>query len=608
MAMLDLDKVINITSWGGGGGLYPGWDMPVPYPIVQQKLGLFNKPNAWDTDSNGWFGLLGSSNNAINSQNQNFNTQMAVAPVSGTGALSTRVKSYDFSSTIEKVDGWVIKYWAFSNDAVSNIYNQSDFAWPFSLSTFDINNNEIASHTNSDSISFNTTAYIWWSIPDNSTYWLQASRKIWKISTNDWIYYAHIDNGLNNSNVYNTLNLYKEVAGEISTTATISHAITYSTSTWYERRWAAEIIWVHTDKIYVWIAGSSDSSDWKAEVRVILYEIDLSMSINELDNIRIWFTQAATGDGVRDSNWWISSYISNGFIYMMAFWRASIFYSNRIRAMYAALAKITLDWNNIISHTIIYDEHATAYDDIRPSVPMAWQFFWYRNWYFDETSQKYYYIWETNKIYEVDSWGIVDTTDVYYMTDWAYYSLYSDVTKLSIGTDNVWLNNNILKIWGVDANGLFGSLREKSWILFSPNASSYQDDWVVWFVLWTVTQTDDAPDEVISKLKINWVDVVWSEAILFPAQTGNRINALPILNQTQLKSINIQQQTINNPSVEVELYSDNNRGFDYKLALGVTGWNYAVPTLPANNGLTGNATTPWATTANATYIDLSLTT
>ena len=41
MAMLDLDKVINITSWGGGGWLYPGWDNPAPYPIVSQHIGLW---------------------------------------------------------------------------------------------------------------------------------------------------------------------------------------------------------------------------------------------------------------------------------------------------------------------------------------------------------------------------------------------------------------------------------------------------------------------------------------------------------------------------------------------------------------------------------------
>lgn len=57
MAMLDLDKIINITTWGGGGGgIYPWGDNPVPYPVVQQKIGVFNKPNAWDVDSNGLSG------------------------------------------------------------------------------------------------------------------------------------------------------------------------------------------------------------------------------------------------------------------------------------------------------------------------------------------------------------------------------------------------------------------------------------------------------------------------------------------------------------------------------------------------------------------------
>lgn len=115
MAMLDLDKVINITSWGGGGGLYPGWDNPAPYPIVSQHIGLFSKPNAWDTDSNGWFGLLDSSNNLINAQNAQFNTQIAPAPVSGTGPLSTRVKSFNFSANISSVNSGKIKYGIFKS-------------------------------------------------------------------------------------------------------------------------------------------------------------------------------------------------------------------------------------------------------------------------------------------------------------------------------------------------------------------------------------------------------------------------------------------------------------------------------------------------------------
>lgn len=109
MAVLDLDKIIQVSGWGGWG-MYPWGEDPAPYPIISQHLGLFHKPNAWDTDSNGWMGLLDNNNNQINAQNQNFKDQMAVAPVSWTGPLSTRIKSYDFSANIDSVNSGKIKY------------------------------------------------------------------------------------------------------------------------------------------------------------------------------------------------------------------------------------------------------------------------------------------------------------------------------------------------------------------------------------------------------------------------------------------------------------------------------------------------------------------
>lgn len=116
MAYVDLDKIINVTGWGGGT-IYPD----VPYPVLNQRIGIFNKPNARDTDSNGWFGLLGNSAAGICQQNYNFNQQIAIAVDSWVSALSTRIKSYDFSTDIDKIDGGAIKWGIFSRG--TNFFN-----------------------------------------------------------------------------------------------------------------------------------------------------------------------------------------------------------------------------------------------------------------------------------------------------------------------------------------------------------------------------------------------------------------------------------------------------------------------------------------------------
>jgi hypothetical protein len=100
--------------------VYPNGDDPAPYPVLAQSVGIFNKPDAWDVDSNGWFGLLNNSNNAINAQNNNWNTQMAVAVDSGIGSLSTHVKSFDFSTTIAQIDNGQIKWSLFKNTTSYN--------------------------------------------------------------------------------------------------------------------------------------------------------------------------------------------------------------------------------------------------------------------------------------------------------------------------------------------------------------------------------------------------------------------------------------------------------------------------------------------------------
>lgn len=111
MAYVDLDKIINIES--GGWGVYPWWEDPAPYPVLSQSIGIFNKPDAWDWDSNGWFGLLNNSNNAVNAQNMNWNNQVALAVDSWIGALSTRIKSFDFSQNIWQVDWGQIRFGVF---------------------------------------------------------------------------------------------------------------------------------------------------------------------------------------------------------------------------------------------------------------------------------------------------------------------------------------------------------------------------------------------------------------------------------------------------------------------------------------------------------------
>lgn len=155
MAYVDLDKIINVTWWGGGW-VYPD----VPYPVLSQRIGIFNKPDAWDTDSNGWFGLLWNSVNGICGQNYNFNAQMAIAMDTGIGLLSTRVKSYDFSTDIYKIDSGILKRALFEPTYKDKCFDIDDATW------------EITAMEES----LNTTTIITWSLPSQK----------WYIATSAW--------------------------------------------------------------------------------------------------------------------------------------------------------------------------------------------------------------------------------------------------------------------------------------------------------------------------------------------------------------------------------------------------------------------------------------
>jgi len=100
MAYVDLDKVINVTT--GGGGVYPG---DIPYPILWYELWLFAaKDVSVSSDWNFW--LMKSTNEAIISSNITYRSVM-----NGLSSLSesTTVKSFDFSTNIKSITGGRIK-------------------------------------------------------------------------------------------------------------------------------------------------------------------------------------------------------------------------------------------------------------------------------------------------------------------------------------------------------------------------------------------------------------------------------------------------------------------------------------------------------------------
>ena len=178
MAYVDLDKIINIES--GGWVVYPSGDDPAPYPVLTQSIGIFNKPDAWDWDSNGWFWLLNNTNNAINAQNNNWNTQMALAVESWVGALSSRIKSFDFSADIKQIDSGQIKYGIFQESVTQNInINTVNKTMEFAAKQDIIVNSDIW---------VATVDWVRYGIVWNKVYTIDSNNKLWTLLTTiEWL-------------------------------------------------------------------------------------------------------------------------------------------------------------------------------------------------------------------------------------------------------------------------------------------------------------------------------------------------------------------------------------------------------------------------------------
>ncbi len=519
MSYVDLDKVINVS--GGGWTIYPD----VPYPVLNQRIGIFNKPNAWDTDSNGWFGLLGSSVAGICQENYNFNQQMALAIASGSWAITTRVKSYDFSVDIDKVDGGVIKR-ALMRE------------WVTSLLSINESTNKITDVK---------TADVTWNLTIDGTY------KRWHIVTS-W---------------GNKFLLYW---GSVYSLDANNRILSYTHTATYTGKVFA-IVWNYVWTIYSYAPGAQTS-----QAIVYLYSIDNAGITTEINNVVIGHVTENSSSGFNTTIW----YQQDNTIAYTAY-AVSLDYLYPTSKMW--YGSIDLTNTAAVSFTEIY---SVQYGYWYPATPD---------------------ISNNNGMCGYDGTGllVVCWTDVKRFTAawlsvslWTYIWTSSDVVArtsslalLTAYTNNVWTNTNKIEVgdstlpWDSIATiyNNVAFIYEPTWVLS-------QDDSFIWILTNKLALVDDDSIEI----DINWTNVETISWNYLYNLTGSLIRTTTV---TQISSIAV-------PSLEVTVDYNNVAWIQSKLWIGITWWDYTTPTLPANNWLSGNATTAWTAGSSASYIDLTL--
>lgn len=512
MAYVDLDKVINV-NWGGGW-IYPD----VPYPVLNQRIGIFNKPDARDTDSNGWFGLLGNSVAGICQQNYNFNQQIALAVDSWVGALSTRVKSYDFSTDIDKIDGGAIKWGIFSRG--TNFFNINE-----------------------------TSKKIKDVYSADQTISLSSSTKKWFIVTS-W----------GNRFLLTALNSYSLDSNNI---------IQSSTPTWTYLWQVLAVVWNTVWTTSIDTDVTTNTLVWR------IYTVDSAWSFTLIDsqvmvtqNFASWsYPKIYNKEQCQWDNtiaYIVYNFLANfwGMWYLWKAWALSVDLSNT--------------WT--FTSTSVYQD--TSWTTIGATLaPVCW----YDTW-----------------VLYVGDWDVYRITWAWKSASlWTYVGTINDISSkansvslLTTLTDNIITQSTKLTIKWTDVWwDSITTIYDKVCFVYEPTGTQSQDDSFVGILtnLTTIWETDTLT------LSINSTLVETIENVLY--------------NNWYWKTFTLPQIILGTPAVEVQLDYANTLGNDLKLWIGITGWTYATPTLPANNGMSAwNQTTARTAGSDASYIDLTLST
>lgn len=505
MAYVDLDKVIEV-NWGGWS-VYPGGDDPAPYPVLTQSIGIFNKPDAWDWDSNGWFGLLNNSNNAVNAQNNNWNTQIAVATDSGVWALSTHVKSFDFSTTIAQIDSGKIKY---------SIHKQ-----------------------------YSTTFWIdeVWGTINNVAGWLAAANL--DIRFGHW-------------------------AGDFD-------LIWQIVTSWWNRFLVinAQIFPIDADNHITW------ASTWSLFWTDFNYGFQ-NRPIAVVDNY-IWYVYANNGSR---SHWVLASINSSGVPTVISNGDLPTFHdgaSNSAIQINDNVAYFTWTNNNSLVEVDLTNVTAFTITTVHNVPTDDHSIKW-----FDWTQLLILDPYDSNNIH----WRDIDT-HVWSWSLWVYTGwrtiLWDSLQSLTDSDYNYTISWNTINIKWQTYTWTNLQWNKYCWIIYEHVSWHMTYDDFACLIVNEIVLVNDPID-----LKIN----------------GNIIATLDndILSVDQILSKTISSVIpITTANLIVELSTANLASQSLALSLWTTGWTYATPTLPANNGMTsGSATTPRVAGTDASYINLTL--
>jgi len=571
MAYLDLDKIINVNWWGGW------WTYPdnSPYPVLWQSIWLFNKDDAWDWWNSEWrFWLLNSSNNNINAQNNSWNTQYSPAISQGTGALSTKVKSYAFSADIDTIDSWSVIAWLYRNIKDYSVIN------------IDENTQDIISvyWTNNLSSIYSKKAYI------VSAWWNQFFCKItWEneISVYDaWVWGEPIWNPIDTQNIQ------------------IPDIVTYWSTA---DRIRSSIVWTNWDYLYViiwrskWSAAVDSNGDditwfkmsafiYQVQSNWTLSLIDSSIDFKSIENQSFWHY-----------NWWyatlnIWTYQIWTTWYLLISWWSEVIKSwspstyNSARAFWLFSYDLT---STTVSLTEEYYVEWSDLSDLPEYMVSVWTnddlIFWY-DW------SKWIVVDWNLDIQNVDSSWIVDSSNDYFALNALYWCRYRNtITKLTSQNLNVFINDNKITAKWQDVDWVFTWLYNNYSMVFEMDWSSEEDDsWVFkWYYINTTASIKDT-----SNVELSFNSTVVDSISI----QSNMIN---VPTEFFLSFSSFWWNVMSSPDIELEIKYANSNSLDTKLWFNLTWGDYATPIW--SNDLSWDATTPRTPWANSTYLNLTLT-
>ena len=614
MAYTDLDKQINLGSstWG------IWWDTdPYRFPLSDKLIAFNVAPydNDWVQSNQKWAVALDW---AYHSVCNSLNTNYIESVYQWTWDLSIHSKTYWYTSNINTLLNWRIKWGLYLNDSAypQEYTSFPEIEWPKTIVKLDTVNKRLSQAVSYDDTIFSDTGK-WYIIePVTWTYFLIVQE--W----NDIVSYSCDSNWkiLNTTAVdrytptlpNSTMSLSQWNGTWMTDTSWLLLAANNWTNIFYASfnytvEWenvvaSAPHLFRNELKIWWWILSINNT--WMLSLKnentnIYIYTIDRHVFTAN------WAWSYQTYPWIQGySAWWVLN--NNKYIWIWL-WK----WFDRMVSSYVYMMEMSIFEIDLLNTTTITINSLYNYEW------GSWQYWWWWDYIEFNTNNKFILSYDWTNIYylrdTLNIWNAVTNVDTTFDTLWQWQDwLYINQNSLNdlynsnnfIGISNVTNKLNIL--WtDVDWWTIYWTLMKILNTSLSANLS--ENDSFVWLKTETTSQVNYITQEDITvNLNLNWTLLDSKTLTLFPAQTGNRLDTTwPTITYNHFfEFINIQRSNINSPYFDFELQISNPNSRDIKVWFGLIWWDYTSPTW--TNDASWDVTAGWDVGVNGSFVELEL--